>query len=78
MKKIVLQQCVTSDKYKLYNFEDDIFSDEMEKDEMWYFMYRICKTAGPLLLLVRLGDLKTVTLSKLLGRLHVYHLGYIF
>ena len=59
--KIALQQCVTSEKYSRNNFEDDVFAEDIEGDEMWDLISRICKAAGPLLLLVRIGDLKTAT-----------------
>ena len=65
--KMALQQCVTSDKYERYNFEDDVFANEIEDGEIWDLLARICKSTGPLLLLVRLGDLMTATLSKLKG-----------
>ena len=56
--KIALQQYVLSDKYERYNFGDEIFVDKIEYDETWDFISRICKAADPLLLLIRLGDVK--------------------
>ena len=65
--KLAMQQCVGSQKYKRYNFEDDVFADAIEDDDCWDLVSRILKCVGPLLLIVRLGDLKQATLSKLRG-----------
>ena len=65
--KMALQQCVTSDKYERYNFEDDVYAADIEEGDVFDLIARILKCTGPLLLLVRLGDLKTATLSKLKG-----------
>ena len=65
--KMALQQCVTSDKYERYNFGDDVYAADIEEGDVFDLIARILKCTGPLLLLVRLGDLKTATLSKLKG-----------
>ena len=64
---LAIQQCVTSERYKRYNFDDDVYAERLENEDVWELMSRIINCAGPLLLLVRLGDLKQATLSKLKG-----------
>ena len=63
--KAAIRECVHSEKYKDFNFDNDIYSPRLDDDEVWNLMSRIIKSAGPMLLLIRLGDLKSGTLSKL-------------
>ena len=65
--KLAIKECVGSDKYEGFNFENDIFYPRLIDDEVWELMERVIKAAGPLLLVIRLGDLQSGTLSKLRG-----------
>ena len=65
--KAAIQECVNSEKYADFNFDNDIFAPRLKDNEVWDLMQRIIKSAGPILLLIRLGDLKAGTLSKLRG-----------
>ena len=65
--KAAIRECVHSEKYKDFNFDNDIYCPRLDDDEVWNLMSRIIKSAGPMLLLIRLGDLKSDTLSKLRG-----------
>ena len=62
-----LQQCVMSAEYLRFNFLDDIFAPRISSPDVWSLMDRITKTAGPVLLLLRLADSNAATLSKLKG-----------
>jgi len=64
MKK-ALQELVHSDKYTRYDFADDTFAERIAGDDLWSLMSRITKCAGPILLLLRLGDSNQSSLSKL-------------
>ena len=65
--KLAIKECVGSDKYQAFEFENDIFAPRLDDDEVWQLIERVLDKAGPLLLLIRLGDLKSGTLSKLRG-----------
>ena len=65
--KLALQQCVGGPQYTRYNFADDVYADRIVQDDVWDLQSRIIKCLGPLLLIVRLGDMKKGTLSKLKG-----------
>ena len=65
--KLAIKECVGSDKYAAFNFDNDIYAPRLIDDEVWSLMERVIKAAGPLLLLIRLGDLQSGTLSKLRG-----------
>ena len=89
--KLALQECVKSEKYLTYNFDNDVYAPRILTDgnavaatgasasasavstaagsliDCWSLMEKICEHAGPLLLLIRLGDLRQATLSKLRG-----------
>ena len=63
-----LQRCVQSDEYKRFEFQDDdVFAACISGREVWSLAARITKTAGPVLLLLRLADTNLPTLSKLKG-----------
>ena len=63
--KEALQELVQSAEYRRFEFEDDDFADRLMDDDEFDLMQRITKTAGPVLLLLRLGDSNETTLSKL-------------
>ena len=65
--KDALQSVVRSEQYRLFNFDNDIFADRISGDQLWTLISRVCKAAGPLLLLFRLSDSDKPTLSKLKG-----------
>ena len=65
--KLALQQCVGGDQYTRYNFADDVYADKIENDDVWDLQSRVINCGSPLLLIVRLGDMKQGTLSKLKG-----------
>ena len=65
--QFAIKECVGSEKYRRFNFDNDIFAPRLEDNEIWDLMDRILKCAGPLLLLIRLGDMQSGTLSKLRG-----------
>ena len=65
--KLALRQCVGREQYTRYNFDDDIFAERIEQDAVWNLQSRFVNCTGPLLLLVRLGDMAKGTLSKLKG-----------
>ena len=62
-----LKQCVMSAEYLRFDFADDDFAPRIESPDVWRLMARITKTAGPVLLLLRLADSNAATLSKLKG-----------
>ena len=65
--KSALQQCVLSAQYLRFNFKDDIFATRISSPDVWDLMKQIITAAGPVLLLLRLADCNTATLSKLKG-----------
>ena len=65
--KDAVQQLVQSAEYTRYDFETDPFAAKFAEEEVWDLMARITKTAGPILLLLRLADTNAPTLSKLKG-----------
>ena len=65
--KEALQSLVTSAQYLEFDFDNDIFSPRIQDPELWDLMYRIEKAAGPIMLLLRLGDSNKCTLSKVKG-----------
>ena len=67
--KPALQQLVRSDRYRQYDFEDDIYADRIAAEDAWSFIDRVVKRTEPVLLLLRLGDSNKATLSKVRGTL---------
>ena len=65
--KYALQDVARSEQYRLFNFDNDTFVDRLSGDQVWALISRICKAAGPILLLLRLADSNAPTLSKLTG-----------
>ena len=65
--KEALQQCVSSAQYLRFDFVDDIFANRITSADDWNLMSRIVKTCGPILLLLRLADSNSGSLSKLRG-----------
>ena len=65
--KAALRQCVNSAQYLRFDFDNDIFAEKISDAEIWSLMDRIVTTAGPVLLLLRLADSNTGSLSKLKG-----------
>ena len=65
--KSALQQLVKSSQYQRFNFLEDVFIDKISGTDVWELMSAVCKTAGPILLLIRLADSHGGTLSKLKG-----------
>ena len=63
--KRALQELVNSDKYTRFDFADDTFAERIAGDDVWSLMSRVTKCAGPILLLLRLGDSNQAALSKL-------------
>jgi len=63
----VVQELVTSEDYLKFDFDRDIFDRRLATRQVWSLMERTVKTAGPILLLLRLADSNTVTLSKVNG-----------
>jgi len=62
-----LQELVVSQSYTRHNFADDNVKDRISDNDLWQLIGRITKAAGPVLLLLRLGDANQATLSKLKG-----------
>ena len=62
-----LQQLVESEEYTRFEFEDDTFATRVTDGEVFRLMRRITRTAGPVLLLLRLADSSSSSLSKLKG-----------
>ena len=65
--KAALQQCVQSAQYLRFDFVDDDIAPRISDGELWILIHRIVKAAGPILLLMRLADMNSATLSKLKG-----------
>ena len=65
--KAALQQCVQSAEYLRFDFEEDDIAPKISGSELWILIHRIVKAAGPILLLMRLADMKSATLSKMKG-----------
>ena len=65
--KEALQSLVRSEKYTRFDFEDTKFAERIASEDVWILMSRILKVAGPVLLLLRLGDTNGATLSKVKG-----------
>ena len=63
--KEALQALVESAQYQRFEFENDIFKDKILGDDMWETIEVVTKTAGPILLLLRLADSNNPSLSKL-------------
>ena len=47
---------MTSEEYRKFDFENDIFAPRLETRVVWSLMEIIVKAAGPVLLLLRLVD----------------------
>ena len=62
-----LQQLVESEEYTRFEFENDIFAERLIDGRVSRLISRITRTAGPVLLLLRLADSASSTLSKLKG-----------
>ena len=62
-----LQQLVESEEYTRFEFENDIFAERLTDGRVFRLISRITRTAGPVLLLLRLADSASSTLSKLKG-----------
>ena len=65
--KDALQELVRSAEYRRFDFEDDEFAPRILDEDEFEMMERVTKAAGPVLLLLRLGDSNKATLSKLRG-----------
>ncbi len=65
--KDALQELVGSAEYRRFEFEDDVFAGRISNDDVWSVMRRVAKAAGPILLLLRLADSNSATLSKVKG-----------
>ena len=63
----VVQELVTSEDYLKFDFDRDIFDRRLATRQVWSLMERTVKTAGPILLLLRLADSNAATLSKVKG-----------
>ena len=64
-----LEEFVQSDRYQQYDFENDLYAERIGDDDLWTFVRSVVKCAGPVMLLLRLGDTNHGTLSKLRGTL---------
>ena len=62
-----LQELVVSQSYTRHDFTNDNVKDRISGYDLWELIDRITKAAGPVLLLLRLGDSNQATLSKLKG-----------
>ena len=62
-----LQQLVESEEYTRYDFEGDIFAERLIDGDIFRKVARITKAAGPVLLLLRIADSNSSSLSKLKG-----------
>ena len=58
-----------SEEYVNFNFDNDSFAPRITDRAVWTLIQRILKAAGPILLLIRLADIRGPTLSKLKGTL---------
>ena len=65
--KAALQSCVQSAQYLRFDFVEDEIAPRITEPALWNKMNRIIKSAEPILLLLRLADQNTATLSKLKG-----------
>ena len=65
--KAALQQCVQSAQYLRFDFVQDEIAPQISGSEVWMLIHRIVKAAGPILLLMRLADMNSASLSKLKG-----------
>ena len=63
--KEVLQALVQSAQYERFEFENDIFKDKIIDSDIWETVEVVTKDVGPILLLLRLTDSNTPSLSKL-------------
>lgn len=62
-----LQQLVESEEYTRFDFEGDVFAKALSDGDVFRKMARICRAAGPVLLLLRIADSNSSSLSKLKG-----------
>ena len=62
-----LQQLVESQEYTRFNFEEDVFASRLAEGNIFRLISRITKAAGPVLLLLRIADSSSSSLSKLKG-----------
>ena len=67
--KDALIELVQSEEYVNFNFDNDSFAPRITDRAVWTLIERILKAAGPILLLIRLADIRGPTLSKLKGTL---------
>ena len=58
---------VQSAQYLRFGFADDTFKDRILETNVWRLLRKVTCVAGPLLLLLRLADSNSATLSKLKG-----------
>ena len=62
-----LQQLVESEEYARFDFEGDVFAERVADGDVFRKVTRITRAAGPMLLLLRLADSSSSSLSKLKG-----------
>ena len=62
-----LQQLVESEEYTRFDFDGDVFAARLSDGDVFRKVARITRAAGPVLLLLRLADSSSSSLSKLKG-----------
>jgi len=62
-----IYELVTSEEYRRFEFENDVFAPRLQSSTVWDLMERTTTACGPILLLLRLADSNAATLSKVKG-----------